>query len=87
VTSILAQLKILIPPTIDPGSLRINSTNRTLTLWGLAGTRYVLEFKRDLMDPQWLSIEPAIMGNDSIIQLQDTNAPFSGNRFYRVRAY
>jgi hypothetical protein len=85
VTSAIANLKILVPPEIDLNSLKITATSVSISVPSATGITYSLEYKTSLSDADWKEIPPPLPGIDGVIVLQDTNAPFTGNRFYRIR--
>ena len=53
----------------------------------VVGLNYVLEYKKDLSDTNWMPILPAVPGDGGVITLHDIiTVPFP-HRFYRVSAY
>jgi uncharacterized repeat protein (TIGR01451 family) len=83
-TSAVARLIVLAPPAVPLAGLRLTSTNFSLSLTGLSGLMYRLEFKNSLNDPIWTAVSPALPGTGGILVLPDTNSPALTSRFYRV---
>ena len=81
-TSAPAALRILVTP--EPGSLVLTGNTFSLSLPGVEGLIYTLEYKDVLTDLDWTPIPPSATGAGAILLLQDTNAtvPY---RFYRIR--
>jgi hypothetical protein len=86
-TSSVAQLTVLVPPTIALTALGVSATNLSLTLESLSGLTYSLEYKNLLSDSNWLPTLPPMPGTGAGLVLQDTNPPVYPSRFYRVRAH
>lgn len=83
-TSDQASLIAITPPVIELSNLSVTPSNLTISLIGVPGVSYTLEYKDSLADPTWTPILPAISGNGLMIILQDTNATALPSRFYRV---
>ena len=81
-TSAPAVLRILVTP--EPGSLVLTGNTFSVSVPGIQGLIYSLEYKDALTDPDWISIPPSATGAGSILFLQDTNATAPA-RFYRIR--
>jgi len=86
VTSSVAQLTVLVPPTIVLSALGVSATNVSLTVDGISGLTYMLEYKNFLGDSNWVPIPPAMPGVGASLILLDTNQPAYPSRFYRVSA-
>jgi len=86
VTSVIAQLSLLLPPTIFLTNLGVSSSNLYVTLNSIVGANYTLEYKNSLLDTNWTPIPPPVTGTGGFISLQDTNGFLLPSRFYRVRA-
>jgi hypothetical protein len=84
VTSQLAILRVLVPPSFTDISL--SSSNVALSFPSISALSYELEYKDSLTAPQWIALPPALTGDGSVLSLIDTNAPAT-NRFYRLRCY
>ena len=82
-----ASLRVLVAPTILPGSLIVTGTMVSLSLNGLAGLNYQLEYKDSLAQTNWVPILPVVPGTGTLILLQDTNALPTASRFYRVSCF
>lgn len=74
------------PPVIDPSRISYQANEFSLTVTGLVGVSYSLEYKDALTDPAWQSVGPTVPGNGAAIVLQDTNSPLPTIRYYRVSA-
>jgi uncharacterized repeat protein (TIGR01451 family) len=74
---------VMTPPVLT--NLSLGSTAISLSLASLKGVNYQLEYKNLLTDPNWTALIPLFPGTGGAIVLQDTNAPPSLTRFYRVR--
>jgi T5SS/PEP-CTERM-associated repeat protein len=63
----------------------VNKAGATATIFfsTASGASHVLEFKTGPSDPVWSAILPGIIGNGSIMSLQDTTAT-NAARFYRI---
>jgi subtilase family serine protease len=86
-TSSVAQLTVLVPPTISLSALNVSAGNVSLTLTGISGLNYSLEYKNQLSDSNWIPVLPALPGSGGSLVLQDTNSPAYPWRFYRVRTF
>ncbi len=82
VTSAMATVTVLVPPTIT--SVLVNNSGATLTSSSEPGLNYTLEYKGDIIDPTWTPISPTVPGTGADIYLQDPDPPVT-NRFYRIR--
>jgi hypothetical protein len=87
VRSRIAALRVLVAPTILPGSLNVAGTTVSLSLSSLAGLNYQLEYKDTLAQPNWVPIFPVVPGTGTLILMQDTNALPAASRFYRVSCF
>lgn len=85
--SSLANLKILVPPTVTLTALDVSPTNVTVSLLSVSGLSYTLEYKNSLLDELWTPLLPPSLGNGNILTLQDTNGAIGLSRFYRVNCY
>jgi len=65
------------------GSIRKVAATATIFFSTVNGASHVLEFKIALNDPTWNPILPGIVGNGSIMSLQDTTAT-NAVRYYRI---
>jgi hypothetical protein len=86
-TSSVAQLTVLVPANIALATPSIRATNLSITLNGVLGLTYRLEYKNLLSDSNWVPILPAVPGTGTMVILQDTNPPIKPSRFYRVTTY
>ena len=84
-TSSVATLRVLVPPTLNVSSSSVTKTNVSISLNSVAGLNYTLQYKNNLTDPAWTSLLPVVPGNGNLIHLTDTNAPIRPSRFYRVQ--
>lgn len=85
VTSAVATLRVLVPPTLDVAGLRVTGAQVSISLRSVSGLNYTLEFTTSLTDRSWTPLPPAVPGTGDTITLADTNAvPAEGNRFYRI---
>jgi uncharacterized repeat protein (TIGR01451 family) len=87
VTSRVAQLTVVFPPTFDAIGFGTGATKATFSLLSIAGLSYRLEFKNNLSDPNWTPIVPDFAGNGGVLLLEDTNPPTLNSRFYRVNVF
>jgi hypothetical protein len=85
--SSVAQLTVLVPPTISLASLDTTVSNVSLSLPSVVGRTYRLEYKNSLTDSNWTPLLPPLAGTGGVITLQDTNPPVLPTRFYRVNSY
>jgi hypothetical protein len=87
VTSTIAHLTLLLPPTISLPALNTASNMLSVNLASISGGTYILEYKNSLQDSNWTALPPPVTGTGGTITLQDTNGFSLPTRFYRVRAY
>ena len=80
------RLLIVVPPSIRITSLGAIDGMLTVSLPGVAGLAYTLEYKNSLNDPLWIPILPATPGTGTPVSLIDSNAAGLPARFYRVTA-
>jgi uncharacterized repeat protein (TIGR01451 family) len=85
VTSVVAQLTVVLPPAIALIPANVSATNVAVTLNSVVGLTYTLEYKNSLSDGTWTAILPSLPGTGGVISLQDTNGSLLPSRFYRVR--
>lgn len=83
----MAALRVLVPPTVLPGSLNIAGTTVSMSVNSVAGLNYQLEYKDTLTQTDWVPILPIVPGTGTVIMLQDTNALPAASRFYRVSGF
>jgi len=83
----IATLKVLVAPTVLPGSLNVTGTTVSMSLDSVAGLNYQLEYKDNLTQTGWVPIFPVVPGTGVQILLQDTNALPATSRFYRVSCF
>jgi hypothetical protein len=83
----IATLRVLVAPTVVPGSLNVTGTTVSMSLNSLAGLSYQLEYKDYLTQTDWVPILPVVPGTGTLILLQDTNALPAASRFYRVSCF
>jgi hypothetical protein len=83
----IATLKVLVAPTVLPGSLNVTGTTVSMSLNSMAGLNYQLEYKDSLTQTNWVPILPVVPGTGTLILLQDTNALPAASRFYRVSCF
>ena len=81
VTSAIALLRVLIPPSI--GSMTHTNSLTQVKFQSIAGLNYVLEYKVRLNDPAWTPLS-SVPGTGGFLTLSDPAAT-SPTRFYRVR--
>ena len=74
-------LHVPVSPTIS--SVKVTSTNVSLSFTSVAGLNYTLEYKNTLLDASWTPILPAVPGTGGILTLLD-NSPAIPSRFYRI---
>ena len=86
VTSAVAQLTIVLPPSLSLDPVNVTATNVAVTLNSAVGLTYTLEYKNTLQDSTWTPVLPSVPGTGNIIYLQDTNGSLLPSRFYRVQA-
>jgi len=79
-----ASATVLLPPTIPVNTLSVTTSNVSLSLYGVPGLNYTLEYKNALSDPAWLPLLPPTRGIGGTITLLDTNPPSGPSRFYRL---
>jgi hypothetical protein len=84
VTSMVAQLTVLLPPNIS--TVALNGTILSVSFSTLSGPHYLLEYKDSLTSSSWAPLPPALVGTGGTLTLQDTNTP-SSSRFYRIRSF
>jgi hypothetical protein len=84
ITSVVAILTILVPPTITKISLA--GATVSLTLDSVAGLNYMLEYKDALSSPSWISLPPGMPGTGRVLTFQYTNAARTSG-FYRIQSY
>jgi hypothetical protein len=65
-------------------STLVTPTNVTISLPSVSGLNDLLQYKNTLLDSNWTSIVPAVIGNGTNILLPDTNGVVLPSRFYRV---
>lgn len=85
-TSSVAQVTVVLPPTLQLTGVGSNAGNLSVSLPSVAGLTYTLEYKDALSDPSWTPILPPANGTGMPLSLVDTNAPNVPARFYRVTA-
>ena len=85
VTSAVAQLTVVLPPTISLVPANVSPANVAITVNSLVGLSYTLQYKNSLQDSNWTDIFPSVPGTGAILPLQDTNGSLLPSRFYRVR--
>ena len=83
-TAVSRFARLTFRPEINAGSLRIKESEISLSLSSTLGTTYELQYKTDLNDPDWITVQPPVQGTSGSITLSDTNKPFRSSRFYRV---
>jgi uncharacterized repeat protein (TIGR01451 family) len=86
VTSSVARLSLLLPPTVSLISSTASTTNISIAVGTVSGANYVLEYKDSLNDANWISLPPPKPGTGGSLLFQDTNGTRLPSRFYRVRA-
>jgi uncharacterized repeat protein (TIGR01451 family) len=86
VTSAVAQLIILLPPSIAIDPANVSATNVGISLASVSGLTYTLQYKNSLQDSMWTDIPPSVPGTGGVLLLQDTNGSVLPSRFYRVRS-
>jgi uncharacterized repeat protein (TIGR01451 family) len=86
VTSAVAHLTVILPPTIALNPVNVSATNVAVTLDSVPGLTYTLEYKNNLQDAVWTPITPSVPGTGGTISLQDTSGSLLPSRFYRVRS-
>jgi len=86
VTSTVAQLIILLPPSISINPANVSATNVAISLSSVAGVTYTLQYKNSLQDSTWTDILPSVPGTGGVLLLQDPNGSLLPSRFYRVRS-
>ena len=86
ITSAVARLTVILPPTISLNPLNVSATNLAVTLDSVPGLTYTLEYKNTLQDSAWTPIVPSVPGTGGPISLQDTTGSLLPSRFYRVRS-
>ncbi len=79
-----ASATVLLPPTIPVNGLSVTASNVCLSLNGVSGLSYTLEYKNALSDPAWMPLLPPTLGTGGTITLLDTNPPSGPSRFYRL---
>jgi hypothetical protein len=84
ITSSVATLRVLVPPTINFTGSSVSSSNVSFSVNSISGLSYTLQYKDNLTDAVWTSLLPGVSGNGNVIQLIDTNNPVLPSRFYRV---
>ncbi|HZR21289.1 MAG TPA: immunoglobulin domain-containing protein [Verrucomicrobiae bacterium] len=82
-TSLVAQLTVLLPPSIS--TVALNGTTMSVSFTTLSGPHYVLEYKDTLTAPSWTVLPQSLVGTGGTLTLRDTNPPGSA-RFYRIRS-
>jgi uncharacterized repeat protein (TIGR01451 family) len=86
ITSTVAQLTVLLPPSIAINPANVSATNVAISVNSVAGLTYTLQYKNFLEDNNWTDILPSLPGTGSVLLLQDTNGSVLPSRFYRVRS-
>jgi hypothetical protein len=86
ITSSVARLSLLLPPTITLSGLNTSSNTVSISLSSIQGATYVLEYKNSLLESNWTALPPPTTGTGGLILLHDTNGFALPSRFYRVRA-
>ena len=86
VTSSVAQVTVVIPPTVQLTGAGPLSGGLAVSVASVAGLNYTLEYKDSLTDTNWIPILPPLSGTGSPLTLTDTNIAGITNRFYRVNA-
>jgi len=86
ITSTVAQLTVLLPPSIAINPANVSATNVAISVNSVAGLTYTLQYKNLLEDSNWTDILPSLPGTGSVLLLQDTNGSVLPSRFYRVRS-
>jgi uncharacterized repeat protein (TIGR01451 family) len=82
VTSMAAQLRVLVPPHIE-GIARTGATAR-VSFTTTAGQTYLLEYKNTLDETNWTVLD-VVIGTGDILTIIDVTAD-SPTRFYRLRS-
>ena len=83
-TSAIAQIVVLVSPELSVQAPTGQGMNPSITLTGLWGAGYTLQYKNSLTDSNWTDLLPTLIGNGGILTLTDTNPPAFPSRFYRV---
>ena len=86
-TAISRFARLTFDPDLKAESLRIAEHEISLSLSSILGTTYELQYKTDLNDPDWITVQPPVQGTSGSITLSDTNTPFRSSRFYRVSSH
>ena len=81
VTSVVALLRVLLPPAIATAQFSGDTFN--ISFPGVSGLNYVIESKDHLDDPVWTPIQSA-PGTGALLTFMDST-PLVPTRFYRVR--
>lgn len=87
VTSLPAQLRVLVSPILTAGAFSLTTTNFTISIESVAGQKYALEYTGSLEVPQWVQLPPPVTGDGNVIFLTDTNAPVLPARYYRAVSF
>jgi hypothetical protein len=70
------------PPTLQPGAI---STNGFQLSWLTSpGVAYQVQYKTNLIQPNWNDLIPAFVATGNSFSLVDTNSVGSSERFYRL---
>lgn len=85
-TSSIAQLTVLIPPSLTLTAASPGSNGIAFSVGTVTGLTYTLQYKDSLADPSWTPILPGTPGTGGSVSLLDTNMPAVPARFYRVTA-
>lgn len=85
ITSAVATLTVLVPPTISTMLVSGGGTV-AFTLESVQGLNYLMEYRDALDTAPWTALPPAVPGNGGVLTLRETNAT-SASRYYRVRTY
>jgi hypothetical protein len=67
-------------------NLRLSGSNSLVSFNGQSGNQYDLEYASNLIGTAWLAAVTNVSGTNGIIEITDTNATASSQRFYRIKS-